>query len=86
MLHLAAEPSGRPCVETSFLDLDIKVIGYNIQTSGYDKHDDFRFAPSWVVMLLESLSTVFRNWVNLLDAVLTVWHVIASCMRCTLKN
>ena len=29
--------------ETSFLDLNIKVIGSNIQNSAYDKHDDFGF-------------------------------------------
>ena len=29
--------------ETSFLDLNIKVIGSNIHTSVYDKHDDFEF-------------------------------------------
>ena len=29
--------------ETSFLDLNIKVVGSNIDTSVYDKHDDFEF-------------------------------------------
>ena len=29
--------------ETSFFDLNIKVIGRNIHTSVYDKRDDFRF-------------------------------------------
>ena len=29
--------------ETSFLDLDIKVIGNNIQISVYDKRDDYGF-------------------------------------------
>ena len=29
--------------ETSFLDLNIKVIGNNIRTSVYDKRDDFGF-------------------------------------------
>ena len=29
--------------ETSFLDLNIKVIGSNIHTSVYDKRDDFGF-------------------------------------------
>ena len=29
--------------ETSFLDLNIKVIGSDIHTSVYDKRDDFRF-------------------------------------------
>ena len=29
--------------ETSFLDLNIRVIGSNIRTSVYEKRDDFRF-------------------------------------------
>ena len=29
--------------ETSFLDLNIKVVGSDVYTSVYDKHDDFRF-------------------------------------------
>ena len=29
--------------ETSFLDLNIKVVGFNIHTSVYDKRDDFGF-------------------------------------------
>ena len=29
--------------ETSFLDLNVKVIGKNIHTSVYDKRDDFGF-------------------------------------------
>ena len=29
--------------ETSFVDLNIKVIGSDFQTSVYDKHDDFGF-------------------------------------------
>ena len=29
--------------ETSLLDLNIKVIGSDVQTSVYDKHDDFGF-------------------------------------------
>ena len=30
--------------ETSFLDLNIKVIGSNIHTSVYDKRDDFSYS------------------------------------------
>ena len=49
--------------ETSFLDLNIKVIGNNNHTSVYDKRDDFGFlwliSPGWVVMFQESHHTVF---------------------------
>ena len=49
--------------EISFLDLNIKVIGYTIYTSGYDKRDDFGFPivnfPWLVVMFLDSHHTVF---------------------------
>ena len=47
--------------ETSFLDLNIKVIGNDIHTSVYEKRDDFGFpiSPGWVVMFLDSHHTVF---------------------------
>ena len=49
--------------ETSLLDLNIKVIGYDIHTSVYDKRDDYGFPifnfPGWVVMFLDSHHTVF---------------------------
>ena len=50
--------------ETSFLDLNIKVIGNNIHTSAYEKRDDFGFpiviiSPGWVVIFLDSYHTVF---------------------------
>ena len=49
--------------ETSFLDLNIKVIGSNIHTKVYDKCDDFGFpiviSPGWVVMFLDSHHTEF---------------------------
>ena len=51
--------------ETSFLDLNIKVIGNNIHTSVYDKRDDFRFPIvniPWLsgdVPRLDSHHTVF---------------------------
>ena len=41
----------------SFLDINVKVIGSNIHTIIYDKHDDFRFTvvnSGWVVMFLDS--------------------------------
>ena len=44
--------------ETSFLDLNIKVIGSNIHTSVYDKCDNFG-SPGWVVMFLDSHHTEF---------------------------
>ena len=49
--------------ETSFWDLNIKVIGYNVHTSVYDKRDYFGFPivnfPGWVVMFIDSDHTVF---------------------------
>ena len=43
-------------IETSFLDLNIKVFDSNIHTSVYDKRDDFGFPiviyPGWVKMFL----------------------------------
>ena len=49
--------------ETSFLDLNIKVIDNNIHNSVYDKRNDFEFPivnfPDWVVMFLDSHQTVF---------------------------
>ena len=47
--------------ETSFLDLNIEIIGSDVHTSVNDKRDDFGFAivnrisPGWVVMLVPSL-------------------------------
>ena len=41
--------------ETSFLDLNIKVIGSDVHTRVYDKRDDFGFlssiSPGWVVIV-----------------------------------
>ena len=51
--------------ETSFLDLNIKVIGNDIHTSVYYKSDDFPMdfllliSPGLVVMFLDSHHTVF---------------------------
>ena len=66
--------------ETSFLDLNNKVIGSNIHTSVYHKSDDFGFPivefPWWVMMFLDSHHTefMFRNRFNLLDVVLAFWY------------
>ena len=65
--------------ETSFLDLNIKVIGSDIHTSVYDKRDDFEFplliSHRWVVTFQDSHPTVFtfRSWLDLPDVVLAFW-------------
>ena len=65
--------------ETSFLDLNIKVIGSDIHTSVYDKRDDFAFlsltSHGWVVTFKDSHRTVFifRSWLDLLAVVLAFW-------------
>ena len=49
--------------ETSFLDLNIKLIGNNIHTRVFNKCDDFVFPTvnfsGWVVMFLDSHHTEF---------------------------
>ena len=40
---------GKYFKETSFLDLNIKVIRRDIHTSVYDKRDDFALTHGWVV-------------------------------------
>ena len=57
--------------ETSFFNLNIKLIGSKIHTSVYDKPDDFGFLII-VVMFLDSNHTVltFRSWSDVLDDVL----------------
>ena len=65
--------------ETSFLDLNIKVIGSDIHNSIYDKRDDFRFPivnfPWLSATFRNSHRTVFtfRSWLDLLDVVLAFW-------------
>ena len=62
--------------ETSFLDLNIKVIGNDIHTSVYDKCDDFGFPIEnfpWLsgdVPRLPSYGIYIRSLVDLLDIVL----------------
>ena len=41
--ELQLNKANTPDTETSFLDLNLKVIGSNIHTSVYDKRDDFGF-------------------------------------------
>ena len=64
-------------IETSFLDLDIKVISDNIHTSfstnAMTLHFHSLISPGWVMMSLDSRRTVFIfcSWFDLLDVVLT---------------
>ena len=70
--------------DTSFLDLNIKVIGSD-NTSVYDKRDDFGLLIShgWVVTFPDSHRPVFtfRSWLNLLDVVLASWTSILKISR-----
>ena len=78
-------------LETSFLDLNINVMGSNIHTSVYDKRDDFGFptvnSPGWVEMFLDSHHTVFtfRSEFGLLDVVLAFWIFILKIFK-SLQN
>ena len=62
--------------ETSFLDLNIKVVGSDVHTSVYDKRDDFGFpitiSPGLVVMFLDShlMLFTFLSQLDLLDVAL----------------
>ena len=73
--------------ETSFLDLNIKVIGSDIHTSVYDKRDDFGFpiviSHGWVVTFQDSHRTVFtfRSWLDLLGVVLAFWISILKISK-----
>ena len=74
--------------ETSFLDLNIRVIGSDIHTSVYDKRDDFGFpivliSHGWVVTFPDSHRTVFtfRSWLDLLDVVLAFWISILKISK-----
>ena len=73
--------------ETSFLDLNIKVIDSDIHTNIYDKRDDFRFPIvnfPWLsgdVPRLPSCTVyvfTFCSWLDLLDVVLAFWISILS--------
>ena len=62
--------------KTSFLDLNIKVIGSDIHTSVYDKRDDFGFPIvnfPWLSRLPSYGIFTFRSWLDLLDIVLAFW-------------
>ena len=75
--------------ETSFLDLNVKVIGSDIHTSIYDKRDDFGFPivnlliNGWAVTFPDSDRTVFtfRNWLDLLGVVLAFWNSILKICK-----
>ena len=73
--------------ETSFLDLNIKVIGSDIHNSIYDKRDDFRFPivnfPWLSATFRNSHRTVFtfRSWLDLLDVVLAFWISILKISK-----
>ena len=74
--------------ETSFLDLNIKVIGSDIHTSVYDKRNDFGFPIvyfpyGWVVTFQDSHRTVFsfRSWLDLLGDVLAFWISILKISK-----
>ena len=74
-------------IETSFLDLNIKVLGNDVHTSVYDKRDDFGFpivnSPGWVVMFLDSHRMVFPflSWLDLLDVVLVFCFSILKIFK-----
>ena len=70
--------------ETSFLDLNIKVIGRDIHTSVYDKRDDFGFPiVNFPWLSGDSHRTVFtfRSWLDLLDVVLAFWISILKISK-----
>ena len=65
--------------EISFLDLNIKVVGSGVNTSFYDKRDNFGFPifnfPWLSDDFLDSYRTVFTicGWLDLLGVVLAFW-------------
>ena len=73
--------------ETSFLDLNIKVIGSDIHTSVYDKRDDFGFPIvnfPWLsgdVPRFDRTVFTFRSWLDLLDVVLAFWISILKISK-----
>ena len=73
--------------ETSFLDLNIKVIGSDIHTSVYDKRDDFGFPIvnfPWLsgdVPRLPHTVFTFRSWLDLLGVVLAFWISILKISK-----
>ena len=77
--------------ETSFLDLNIKVIGSNIHTSVYEKRDDFGFPivnfPLLSGDVPDSRHTefIFRSWFDLLDVVLALFYFHSKNLQITSK-
>ena len=71
--------------ETSFLDLNIKVIGSDIHTTTNAMTSDFLLLISlgWVVTFQDSHLTVFtfRSWLDLLDVVLAFWISILKISK-----
>ena len=73
--------------ETSFLDLNIKVVGSDIHTSVYDKRDDFGFPIvnfPWLsgdVPRLPSYGIYIRSWLDLLGVVLVFWISILKISK-----
>ena len=72
--------------QTSFLDLNIKVIGNDVQTSVYDKRDFgipivyFPWSSCDVPRLPSSVFT-FLSWLDLLGAVLAFWISILKIFK-----
>ena len=69
--------------ETSFLDLNIIVIGSDIHTSVYDKRDESLISHGWVVTFQDSHRTVFtfRSWFDLQDVVQEFWISILKIFK-----
>ena len=70
-------------IETSFLDLNIKVIGSYVHTSVYDKRDDFGFPIVNFPLLSGDHSTLFTflSWLDLLGVVLVFWISILKIFK-----
>ena len=70
--------------ETSFLDLNIKVICSDAHTSVYDKCDDFGFPivnSPWLSGDSHRTVFTFRSWLDLLDVVLAFWISILKISK-----
>ena len=79
--------------ETSFLDLDIKVIGSYVYTSVYDKRDDFGFlivSFPWVSGDVSRLPAygvyTFLSWLDLLDVALAFRITILKIFKLLPNN
>ena len=77
--------------ETSFSDLNIKVIIRDIHTIAYDKSNDFGFPIvniQWLsgdVPRLSRMVLTFRSWLDLLGVVLAFWIYILNNPQITSK-